>query len=74
MTEKIINELTSYSDEELKLIAEKVAIIRSNRRHEKIEELKENFVKAWKELEKMGVCICSQDDVYICLDDITFEY
>jgi hypothetical protein len=74
MVEKILNQLANCSEEELTLISKKACVIMLNRRHEKIEELKENFFKAWKELEAMGVDIYSKDDELLYLNDITFDY
>jgi uncharacterized protein YaaN involved in tellurite resistance len=74
MVEKILNQLANCSEEELNLISKKAYAIMLNRLHEKIEELKENFFKAWKELEKMGVDIYSKEDGLLHLNDITFEY
>lgn len=72
MVEKIINQLTDYSDQELELIVKKAYAIREERRNIKIKELKENFFKAWEELEKMGVDIYSSDEELLTLDNIEF--
>lgn len=72
MVEKIINQLADYSDQELELITRKAYAIREERRNAKIEKLKENFFKAWEELEKMGIDIYVNDDEIVVLDNISF--
>ena len=72
MVEKIINQLAECSDQELDLIARKAYAVREERRNAKIGELKENFFKAWRELEKMGVDIYVNDDEIVVLDNISF--
>ena len=71
MVEKIINQLSDCSDQELDLIARKAYAVREERRNIKIKELKENFFKAWEALEKMGVDIYVDDEIVI-LDNISF--
>lgn len=73
MVEKIINQLADFSDQELNIIVEKAYAIREERRNAKIKELKKNFDEAWQELEKMGVCIYSNNDELLSLDDICFD-
>ncbi len=71
MIEKIIDQLTDCSDQELDIVAKKAYAIREERRNIKIKELEENFFKAWKELEKMGVDIYYNDEI---LDYDNIEY
>ena len=72
MVEKIINQLADCSDQELDLIVKKAYAVREERRNIKIKELKENFYKAWEELEKMGIDIYTNDDEIVTIDNISF--
>ena len=73
MVEKIINQLADCSDQELDLIVKEADAVREKRRSIKIKELKENFLKAWEELEKMGVDVYVKDEEILILDDISFD-
>ena len=72
MVEKIINQLAGCSDQELDIVARKAYAIREERRNIKIKELEENFFKAWKELEKMGVDIYWNGEI-LNYDNIEYD-
>lgn len=71
----IMNSLIGFSNQDLDSITSKIFVIKEERRKARYNELKENFEKAWRDLEKEGIEICySCDGEPLQLDQIEFDY
>lgn len=75
--ERIINQLADFDENELNFIIEKICLERQKKRKAKINNLIENFRKAWEELAREGVGIYYSDEEFCeehALDINSFEF
>lgn len=74
--DRIINQLADFDENELNFIVEKICLEREKKRKAKIDNLIENFRKAWEELTREGVviCYCEYIDEGCDLDINNFEF